>query len=140
MPWPAAAPACWSAEPSGSTASSRVATLPTSRNGWTPTAGWRRLCRHDCRVSSDDFEAAPESALARIALGSTRFRVAPEVRRAVLARGPSRVLTWDGPRAKLSVGLTGDSGAGCLRELRQPAKIADSAEPLQLARSHLTCP
>ena len=46
--------ACSSAAPSGSTASSRAATWRTSRSGWTPTAGWCRICRPGSRGSSVD--------------------------------------------------------------------------------------
>src|SRR5580693_1259184 len=48
MRWPAVVPGCWSGAPNGSTASSKAATWPTSRNAWTPTAGWCRICRRGC--------------------------------------------------------------------------------------------
>ena len=46
-------PACWSGAPSGSTASSKAAIWLTSRNAWTRTAGWCRICRRGCPGSSD---------------------------------------------------------------------------------------
>ena len=44
MRWRAASPAFWSVAPNASTASSRTATWPTSRNGSTPTAVWFPTC------------------------------------------------------------------------------------------------
>ncbi|EUA23799.1 hypothetical protein I553_5244 [Mycobacterium xenopi 4042] len=51
---PAASRACLSAAQNGSTGSSRAATWRTSRNGWTPTAGWYRICRRGCRGTRDN--------------------------------------------------------------------------------------
>lgn len=44
------------AAPNDSTASSKVATWPTSRNASMPTAGWYHICRRGCPGSSDNGE------------------------------------------------------------------------------------